>query len=221
MADYDDIVPPGIDEATWQLLRAQAQATAQANAQYLYAQNSNRSSARPLSPAETDARQEAHDEMQRLLANYEETGAAPRYEIRGPEPGGFFVDDVLIERGATIEFYRIPNEQMEPLNTPARQIMALYLRSIGGSTPDLADQSYEAYHNRPREAHIVGGRSDPPPLGTPRGANPTVRVIGDDGEAEADMPGVTPGQVRRSAASHDRPRDPVTQRYMPMAARGA
>jgi hypothetical protein len=49
-----------------------------------------------------------------------------------------------------IRFDRIPNEFMLPKNPIAREVYGLYMESIGGATPDLGDQTYEAHRNRPR-----------------------------------------------------------------------
>ena len=171
---------------------------------------------RQIPPAEQRAMESAHAQMMQLLAEYEEKGIVPRYLITTPAPGGFFVDDVLIESGQEVEHYFPPNEGMEPQNQPARNIFMLFLRSIGGHTPDLADQSYDAYHNRPRSVNLVGQRPEPPPLGTPR-AQSEVRIVGAD-RSPSEMPGTTPGQTlsERRRAAFERPRDPAG-RYRPMA----
>jgi hypothetical protein len=198
MADYDEVTKGVAARAPEDFARVLAQALAEFTA----ANNGSARGATPaVAPAVLQARRAAHDEMLERLRQYEDAGTVPRYEITTPAPGGFFVDDILIESGQQIEFYGIPNEQMEPLNQPAREVIALYLASIGGVTPDLADQSYDAYRNRPRQASIVGNRPEPPPLGTPRSQS-NVRVVGaSDGVPE--MPGVTPGSVGGSQSRRE------------------
>ena len=133
---------------------------------------------KPIPPALQKKRNEAHERMIQLLESLQEQGNTPRYEIVTPAPGGFFIDDVLIPTGEIIDYFGEPNEGMRPLNRPGEQVMALFLESIGGGTPDLADISYNAYLNRPRHAQVVGAPQAPPPLGTPRTLqNATVAVV--------------------------------------------
>lgn len=124
---------------------------------------SNSSGPKPLPPALIRQRAKAHAEMLELLAELKEKGEMPLYELRAD----FFCDDVLVNEGRSIRYCEIPNEGMEPKNEAARRVKALFLRWIGGRTPDLADQSYEAYLRRPRLAQVVGEENFVSPLGRP------------------------------------------------------
>ncbi len=127
---------------------------------------------RQIPPHVIKERRDALADMHVLLAHYRDTGEMPLYELTAP----LFADDILIPAtrqdgrytvATRIHFVDAPNEQMVPRNEPAQQIMALYLKGIGGKTPDLADQSYEAYLNRPRIAAVVGAPIETPMMGTP------------------------------------------------------
>lgn len=131
----------------------------------------NTSGPRALPPALLRQRAAAHDDMLVLIEELREKGDVPLYELRAE----FFCDDVLVREGARIRYAEIPNESMEPKNEAARQVMALYMRSIGGRTRDLAEESYEAYLRRPRVAQIVGEEIAVSPLGRP-GTREAARV---------------------------------------------
>lgn len=71
----------------------------------------------------------------------------PRYELQAP----LYADDFLWDAGLTIEFDGPPNEQMTPLNEPARERMKAYLQTLeGGRTPDVADVMLKAMTERPK-----------------------------------------------------------------------
>src|SRR5579884_3265323 len=123
----------------------------------------NASGPKSVPPALLRQRAKAHTEMLELLEELREKGEVPLYELRAD----FFCDDVLVPQGRRIRYPEIPNEAMEPKNEAARRVMALYMRSIGGRTPDLADQSYEAYLRRPRLAQVIGEEATVSPLGRP------------------------------------------------------
>jgi hypothetical protein len=139
-----------------------------------------------ISPAVLQARRQAWEDMEVLLEHYRENGEKPLYELTAP----LFCDDVLIEASRTIKgpegtaniatrihFVDIPNEQMVPKNNSASKIHELYLKAIGGKTPDLGDTTYEAYLNRPRVAQVIGETPGVPMLGSPgtlRGSRATV-----------------------------------------------
>jgi hypothetical protein len=145
----------------------------------------------PIPPALLQKRAEARGEMFRLLEFYAELEELPEYELMQD----FFVDDVLIpatyvgedrrEHRTVITYAGIPNEAMEPRNKAARDIMDAFRRSIGGGTPALADQSFQAYKNRPRQAGIMSGPgadlSGPSILGTPN-AQPSAKVVDRTGQ---------------------------------------
>ena len=59
-------------------------------------------------------------------------------------------DGLTVTRPARIRHKGEPNESMVPVNEIAREISAAYMEYIGGKTPDLAEQSYNAYRDRPR-----------------------------------------------------------------------
>jgi hypothetical protein len=109
-----------------------------------------------FSQAAWDEMVEAVEEMRR------NGGEKPIYELTLP----MFCDDILIpasrnEGGRAIatriRFPDIPNESFIPKNEPARHIYSLYMKAIGGQTPDLGDQTMEAYLRRPRLADLVDG----------------------------------------------------------------
>lgn len=150
-----------------------------------------------ISPQILKDRRDAWDAMEELLAQYLASGEKPVYELTGP----LFCDDVLIEptyqvNGAAvarrINFIDIPNEQMVPKNDSARRVMELFLRAIGGKTPDLGDTTYEAYLNRPRVAQIVGEPQGAPIVGSP----------GQRHEARATILEDTPLEERRYVGPH-------------------
>jgi len=133
---------------------------------------------KPIPPALAAKRNKARNDLFELLDQYEQNGERPQYEIITPAPGGFFIDDVLIPTGEVITYRGVPNEGMRPLNRTAQAAMDLFLESIGGGTPDLATQSYEAYLNRPRHAEIQGRPVEAPIMGTPRTLrNASVEVV--------------------------------------------
>lgn len=142
-----------------------------------------------IAPAVLRERKEAWARMEELLAEYRESGDTPIYELTAP----LFCDDVLIPatrqegRGTVatrIQFGDIPNEQMIPRNDPAKKVFELYLRAIGGKTPDLGDQSYEAYLNRPRVAQVIGEPLEAPLLGSPGQVHQARAVVLEDTPAE-------------------------------------
>jgi hypothetical protein len=142
-----------------------------------------------ISPQVLKDRREAWEKMEELLAHYRVTGEKPIYELTGP----LFCDDVMIEptyqvNGATIarriNFIDIPNEQMVPKNDSARRVMELFLRGIGGKTPDLGDTTYEAYLNRPRIAQVIGEPQGTPMVGSPGRLHEARATILEDTPAE-------------------------------------
>lgn len=163
MADYDDMVggKVGSDAEGFAALLANA-------IQQAVAVGVSNNGKAPVPPALLKKRHDAHNRMHELLVQFEESDTPPRYEVIVPHPGGFFIDDVLLPNGEIIDYCGVPNEGLAPLNDAGRQVMEQFLISIGGGTPDLADQSYEAYVNRPRQAALVSARPEAPALGTPR-----------------------------------------------------
>lgn len=205
MADYDEITEGAAKSADPLIF---ARELAAALAEYS-ASASARGSAQPVAPAEAARRKAAHEEMTALLAEYEANGTTPRYRITTAPPGGFFVDDILIEGGQVIEFAGIPNQEMEALNAPGQKVLSLYMQSIGGVI-DLGEETYNAYANRPRHASIVGQRPEPPPLGTPRSTS-RVHVVD---PAQRDEPPQENGGMH--VRYGNRPRDPQTGRLIPL-----
>lgn len=143
----------------------------------------NQTGPKPIPPALQRQRAKAHAEMLDLLATLSGRGETPLYELRKD----FYCDDVLVPEGTKILYGETPNEAMAPLNEPARRVVALFMRSIGGQTPDLGDQSYEAYLNRPRRAQVLGEENRAPsPLGRPGSlADAKVTIIEDEEPREA------------------------------------
>lgn len=82
----------------------------------------------------------------------------PRYRLVKP----FYVDDMYIEEGRVIDFDGTPNDQMEPMNEPARVKMEAYIKSLndgaraaGRDSRHLADIAYQEVHKRPREPERI------------------------------------------------------------------
>lgn len=57
------------------------------------------------------------------------TEVYPRYQILN-SPGFFGPDDSLYEQGRIIDYTGVPNEQMLPLNEPAKKMMDAYLDGL-------------------------------------------------------------------------------------------
>lgn len=120
-----------------------------------------------IPPALFKRRMQKWREMEELLSDLQAAGERPLYELGAD----LFADDILVPAFRTengrqvatrIRFDRIPNETMVPKNEPARRVMALYMEAIGGKTPDLGDQTMEAYLKRPRIADVVGAPLEEP-----------------------------------------------------------
>lgn len=131
----------------------------------------NTSGPKPLSAAERNARAQAFASMEALIEKHKASDIRPRYRLATEQ----FIGDELIPAtrvtgqgqvvATVIRFEGIPNETMHPLDEPARKVHELYMRSIGGQTPDLADISMDAYKNRPGRVQVEGAPVAPPPLG--------------------------------------------------------
>lgn len=129
-----------------------------------------------------------------MTEHYEDE--APQYELLAP----FYAEDVLWPEGAVINFFGVPNEQMEALNEPAKARMTSYLEYLEkwrtkaglakGAT--LADVVYEAMLNRPKEDQLrlpdeLVAQAEPRPIELPHAQHnvpimPGVSAAGDVGK---------------------------------------
>ena len=94
---------------------------------------------RPLSAEELEARAAAYVEMKSLIAHSRQRNEYPHYVI-GPQ--GLF-DSAECQRydeGQEIRTFIEPVEDFIPMNEPARQIHAAFIRHIGGPTPEIGAQ---------------------------------------------------------------------------------
>ncbi len=132
---------------------------------------------------ERSAREKAFADMEKLLASYVADDVYPRYRLSADQfQADEFIPATRVDRfgslvATEIDFQGIPNETMHPMTEPARKVHDLYMRYIGGTTPDLADQSMEAYQNRPGRARVVGAPTTPPPLATMAPSTPRATIV--------------------------------------------
>jgi hypothetical protein len=179
--DYEEAVGQKVDDDHFiaRLVNAlEHNATAQAGA----------NGPKPITAAERAARLEARDKMEAMLDDLKGREVFPRYRLTTEQ----FQGDELIPATMTnrygvlipteIDFQGIPNETMVPVNESAKKVHALFMQSMGGSTPELSDQSMEAYLNRPGKVRVVGAAEPPPPLGTPSQGN-KARIVDQGPEA--------------------------------------
>lgn len=107
-----------------------------------------------------------------------------RYQLEKP----FYVDDMLIGEGETIEFDGIPNESMKPLNEAGYYNLSEFYRlNGGGNTPSVADMMEKAMRERPREGSVnrLDQQNTVPLTGSvvgdgmpkPKPKEPTVNVV--------------------------------------------
>lgn len=91
-----------------------------------------------LDPVEATSRKKATDEMINLLVRFRDQGIVPLYKVKGK----MYLNDIKIDpqyqdpgtkqmRDTTIRWPKMPNEAMEPVDEPAREIFVLYQRSQG------------------------------------------------------------------------------------------
>lgn len=110
---------------------------------------------KPLPVEEVDRRAAAHVEMWALIKRYEEMALAPAYVVG---EGGFFECSNALEfrEGDKIRTFLPPAEDFIPDNEPAAKIHAAFMRSIGGSTPEIGEQVRQAQINAKLPPLVTG-----------------------------------------------------------------
>lgn len=110
----------------------------------------------------------------------------PQYKLLKP----FYADDTLFPEGAVVSFLGTPNEQMEPLNEPAKQKFAEFIKRVedgaaaaGRISRKLEDIVQQEVMNRPREQPRVSVPQYNPEV--PAMGN--INVHGDQKKAPAEM----------------------------------
>ncbi len=80
-----------------------------------------------------------------------------------------------VQRQTEIGWPSIPNEGMKPSNEAAREVFALFIRSIGGPTPKAEAAQRD---NGTLKVMHEADRKEVSPVGKPRGGN--LHIIGRD-----------------------------------------
>lgn len=115
---------------------------------------------------------------------------------------GFFCDDHLWPAGSIIYFEGEPNEEMEPLNDKAKEIMMAYLTKLDGFAAEVAKQTGKKFlartksleeamndlREQTRRIELVQGDGGVPIMGAKRRGRPKAVKVGDEAVPETSAP---------------------------------